>query len=216
MAISLKKGEGVNLRKDENDLSTVTIGLGWDVAQEKKGLLGSLFGGKPEEDYDLDAIAFLLQQDGKVHSLGRAAPDGTPTLVESDIVFFNNLKHPSGKIWLTGDNRTGAGDGDDEQIIVKLNELDPKYTSIIFVVAIYDGQKRKQSFGKVQNAFIRAVDGKNRELCRYDISADSSYNQYRSFTFAEVMRQGSGWEFKAVGIPHETDRFVDILRNHYL
>ena len=113
MAVTLKKGEGISLRKDgEFDLSMVTMGLGWDVTEPKKGLIGSIFG-KKEEDYDLDAIAFLLGKDGKVHNLGQQGDNGTPTLVDGDVVFYNSLRHSSGAIWLTGDNRTGAGDGDE-------------------------------------------------------------------------------------------------------
>ena len=154
MAVSLKKGQGISLRKDEFDLSSVTIGLGWDVATESRGLLKSLFT-KKEEDYDLDAIAFLLGKDGKVQDLGRDRA-GNVTLTNSDVIFFNNLRHPSGAIWLTGDNRTGDGDGDDEQIIVRLNDLHARYESIIFVVSIYQGKEKGQSFGKVSNAFIRS------------------------------------------------------------
>ena len=212
MAVSLKKGQGISLRKDEFDLSSVTIGLGWDVATEKKGLLKSLLS-KKEEDYDLDAIAFLLGKDGKVQNLGRDDA-GQVTLVDSDVIFFNNLHHPSGAIWLTGDNRTGEGDGDDEQIIVQLNNLDSRYESIVFVVAIYHGKQNNQDFGKVANAFIRAVDAKGKEICRYNMSGDASYSQYCSMTFAQVSRQGNGWEFRAIGTPHETDRFVDILKNY--
>lgn len=125
MSVSLSKGQGVSLKKNEHDLSSVTIGLGWDINEEKKGLLGGLFG-KKEEEYDLDVIAFLCNAAGKVTDLGKVE-NGKPTLVDGDIIFFNSLRHKSGDIWLTGDNRTGAGDGDDEQIIVKLNALDAKY-----------------------------------------------------------------------------------------
>jgi tellurium resistance protein TerD len=198
MAVSLKKGQGVNLRKDDHDLSQITIGLGWDVAEERRGFLGSLFGAKPDE-YDLDAIAFLLDANGKLP--GR-----------EDIIFYNAQRHPGGAIWLTGDNRTGAGDGDDEQIIVKLDKLDRKYQRILFVVTIYEGKQKRQNFGKVANAYIRAVDGKNKELCRYDISGDATLERYCSLTFAEVVRSDAGWAFNAIGTPHETDRFVDVMK----
>ena len=206
MAVSLKKGEGVSLRKEENDLSQITIGLGWDVVQAKSKGLFSMFG-KKEEDYDLDAIAFLLGENGKVNNLGE-------NLVNGDVIFFNSQRHPDGAIWLTGDNRTGDGDGDDEQIIVKLGELGSQYQRILFVVAIYDGKNKDQDFGKVSNAYIRAVDAKGKEICRYNISGDASFSAYRSLTFAEVVRQGSGWTFRAIGTPHETDRFVDLLKQY--
>ncbi|EFD5123792.1 TerD family protein, partial [Enterobacter hormaechei] len=168
MSVSLSKGQGVSLKKNEYDLSSVTIGLGWDINEEKKGFLGGIFG-KKEEEYDLDVIAFLCNSAGKVTDLGNVE-NGKPTLVNGDIIFFNSLRHKSGNIWLTGDNRTGAGDGDDEQIIVRLNSLDAQYEKIVFIVQIYNGEKLQQHFGKVQNAFIRAVDARNIEMARFDLS----------------------------------------------
>jgi tellurium resistance protein TerD len=214
MGVSLKKGQGISLKKEENDLSTLTIGLGWDVAENKVGsFLGGLFNRK-EEDYDLDAIAFLLGKNGKVNDLGKVV-NGKYSVGEGDIVFYNSMKHPSGKIWLTGDNRTGAGDGDDEQIIVKLNEMPDKYESIVFVVTIYQGIDKKQNFGSVKKAYIRAVDGKGKELARYDISGDATFSRYHSITFAQVKRDGSAWKFEAIGTPHETDRFAILLKEYW-
>ena len=172
MAINLIKGQTIDLRKNDQgdnfDLSTVTIGLGWDVRQKKSsGLLGKLFGGAKEEEFDLDAIAFLLDDKGKVANLGRTVQttNGKQVgLYEGDVIFFNSMKHPSGHIWLTGDNRTGAGDGDDEQIIVKLDALDNKYQKILFVVSIYQGRQNNQHFSMVENAFIRAVDSRGKEI----------------------------------------------------
>lgn len=206
MAINLKKGQGIDLRKSENDLSKVTIGLGWDIAKPK-GVLGGLFK-KSEPDYDLDAIAFLCGADGKVHSFG-------DKLVGGDVVFFNSQRHPSGHIWLTGDNRTGAGDGDDEQIIANLNALDERYKKIVFVVSIYQGQQNSQHFGKVENAFIRAVDARGKEMVRADLSASPETQGMCSMVFAELNRNATGWEFKALLQPHRTDAFVHILRDHY-
>lgn len=216
MAVSLKKGQGVSLKKTENrenDLSRVTIGLGWDVAQPSGGGLLGLFK-KPEEEYDLDVVAFLLGENGKVNNLGRI--DGQRGPVDGDVIFFNSLKHSSGQIWLTGDNRTGAGDGDDEQIIVNLNYLPPEYQKIVFVVQIYQGQQRKQSFGRIKNAFIRAVDRKDREMVRFDLSGTGSYANACSLIFAELTRQGTDWTFTAVGEPFPTDSFGHILKARYL
>jgi stress response protein SCP2 len=212
MAISLKKGQGVSLKKSEYDLSLVTIGLGWDVREESSGFLGKVFG-KKEEDYDLDVIAFLCDKDGFTSNLG-TNQNGKATLVGGDIVFFNSMRHGSGCIWLTGDNRTGAGDGDDEQIIVKLNELPDEYQKIVFIVQIYDGQKRGQSFGKVQNAFIRAVDNKGKEMVRFDLSGGEAFSQYRSLLFAELVRESGGWKFNAIGSPDASDSFVTWLKRY--
>ncbi|MBC3907694.1 MULTISPECIES: TerD family protein [Undibacterium] len=210
MAVSLKKGQGVSLRKEENDLSKVTIGLGWDVAEEKKGFLGKLFSG-PAEEFDLDAIAILLGPKGNIQHLGKDE-NGQPSIAGSDVIFFNSLKHPSGAIWLTGDNRTGDGDGDDEQIIVKLDQIPAIYERIVFIVAIYQGRERKQHFGRISNAFIRAVDAKNKEVCRYDVSVDSSFNNRSALTFAEFVREGANWSFKAIGTPLDSDNLMEIIR----
>lgn len=212
MGISLKKGQGVSLKKSEYDLSMVTIGLGWDINEEKKGLLGGLFG-KKEEEYDLDVVAFLCDANGKVKNLG---VDGSNkvTLKGGDVIFFNSLRHSSGCIWLTGDNRTGAGDGDDEQIVVKLNDLPDAYQKIVFVVQIYGGQEKGQNFGKVQNAYIRAVDGKDKEMARFDLSGGAAFAQYRSMLFAELVRESGGWKFNAIGSPDPSDSFVTWLKQY--
>ncbi|MBK7841866.1 MAG: TerD family protein [Candidatus Obscuribacter sp.] len=213
MAISLKKGQGVSLKKIDNDLSAVTIGLGWDIKEaEKKGLIGSLFG-KKEEDYGLDVVAFLCAADGKVKDLGKLE-NGKPTLANGDVVFFNSMKHHSGQIWLTGDNRTGAGDGDDEQIIVKLNDLPERYEKIVFVVQIYKGIANGQSFGMVKNAFIRAEDGKGREMARFDLSGGPQYADCRSMLFAELVREAGGWKLNAIGDPSPSDSFVEWLKKY--
>jgi len=220
MAINLVKGQTIDLRKNDKgetfDLSKVTIGLGWDVRQKESGFLGKLFGSK-EQEYDLDAIAFLLDSDGKVADLGRTVQTQNGNqigLFEGDVIFFNSMKHPSGHIWLTGDNRTGAGDGDDEQIIVKLDSLHQKYQKIVFVVTIYQGKTNNQHFSMVENAFIRAVDAKGKEITKYSLSGDSSLSGMCSMVFAEAYRKEDGWKFRAIGEPHQTDNFIDILKKY--
>ena len=237
MAISLKKGQGVSLKKEENDLSKVTIGLGWDceepsqqryevverIVEKRKGGLGGLFGGTENVresvrvpiEWDLDVVAFLCNDEGIVKNLGDMQ-NGSPTLVNGDIVFFNSLRHRSGKIWLTGDNQDGSGDGDDEQIIANLNGIPEQYHKIAFIVQIYRGKAKSQSFGEVSNAFIRAVDNKGKEMVRFDLSGGKQFAQYRSMVFAELVREGSSWKFNAIGDPYESDTFVHILKDRYL
>ncbi|ENW82174.1 MULTISPECIES: TerD family protein [unclassified Acinetobacter] len=212
MAVSLGKGQGISLKKTENNLSQVTIGLGWDIQEQKKGFLGGLFGGK-NADYDLDVVAFLVGQNGKVNNLGRDT-QGNVTLQNGDVVFFNNQRHSSGHIWLTGDNRTGAGDGDDEQIVVKLNDLGQQYHKVVFVVQIYNGASNQQHFGQVKNAFIRAVDTTGKEMVRFDLSGMGQYDQQRSLLFAELVREPTGWKFNAVGQPSSSDSFVEWLKQY--
>lgn len=229
MAINLQKGQTIDLRKNDkgeniHDLSSVTIGLGWDVSDVYKEIkveipqsfLEKISGKqryeskkvKVEAEYDLDAIAFLLDENNKVADLG------DKKLIGGDVIFFNSLRHDSGHIWLTGDNRTGAGDGDDEQIIVKLDSLDKKYQKILFLVSIYDGKKKSQNFSMVENAFIRAVDAKSKEITKYSLSGDASLNGMCTMVFAEVYRKDTGWKFRAIGEPYQTDSFVDILKKY--
>lgn len=211
MAINLVKGQTIDLRKNDKgdvfDLSTVTIGLGWDVKQKETGFFGKLFGAAKEEEYDLDAVAFLLNANGKVSTTG------DQKMVGGDIIFYNSLRHPSGHIWLTGDNRTGAGEGDDEQIVVKLDSLNSKYDKIIFIVAIYQGRQKGQHFGLVENAFIRAVDARGKEIAKYSLSG-ASYNGMCSMTFAEIYRKDNSWKFRAIGEPDGSDAFLDVLRRY--
>jgi tellurium resistance protein TerD len=220
MAINLVKGQTIDLRKNDKgesfDLSTVTIGLGWDVRKKSGGFFGKLLGSK-EEEFDLDAIAFLLDKNGKVADLGKTVQtnDGRNlSLYQGDVIFFNSQRHPSGNIWLTGDNRTGAGDGDDEQIIVKLDSLDAKFEKILFIVSIYQGRQRNQHFGGIENAFIRAVDNKGKEIVKFNLSGDASYTNMCSMVFAEVYRKDGSWKFRALGDPQPADSFVEVLRNY--
>lgn len=203
MAISLRKGEGVNLRKEAGfNLKRLTIGLGWDVA------------GSDSNNYDLDAIALVCRQDGRVYDLGKADAKGKPTLVGGDVVFYNSLTHPSGHIQLSGDNRSGSVGEDAEQITVALDALPEHFGKIVFVVAIHNGKALKQSFAAVTNAYIRAVDGNGTEICRYNISREAGYEQYCSLTFATVERKNQVWSFQAVGQMHESDRFIDVLKTY--
>jgi tellurium resistance protein TerD len=216
MAINLTKGQTINLDKNVNDLSMVTIGLGWKVRQKKKGFFGKMFG--PEEaDFDLDAMAFLLDDQDKVRNFGHERDLGGGRkigLVDSDIVFFNNLRHPSGKIWHTGDELKGGVGGDDERIIVNLNELPAQYAKIIFLVCIYQGRQKNQHFGLIDNAFIRAVDAKGKEIARYGLSDDPSYDNQCSMIFGEVYRKDGDWKFRATGNAYYADSFVEILKSY--
>ena len=217
MAINLSKGQTINLDKNTNDLSQITIGLGWDVKKQTSGgFFGKLMGSK-EIDADLDAVAFLLDENDKVKNLGRSQrmPDGREViLVDSDVIYFNNLRVPDGTVYHTGDNRTGQGDGDDEKIIVKLNTMDQRYHKILFIVSIYMGNQKNQHFGMIENAYIRAVDNKGVEIARYNLSQDDSYNGMASMLFGEVYRKDGGWKFRAQGQPYQSDNFLQILKKH--
>lgn len=208
MAIRLEKGQTINLEKKVNDLSKVTIGLGWKIREKKKGLLASLFGGGDDEEYDLDAIAFMLGADGKVASLGNR-------LVGGDVVFFNSKRHPSGTVWSCGDNLVGGdGNSDDEQIVCLLDNVPWQYQRIVFVVSIYKGMEKGQCFGEVEGAYIRAVDAKGREMARYSLSGETAAANAQSVIFAELYRHGDNWKFRALGEPRSCASFVDVLKEY--
>lgn len=179
MSISLQKGQKVSLTKDNAGLSRVIIGLGWDEVQQKKGF----FAPKPQA-IDCDASAIMLQN-------GHLANQG-------DIVYFGNLRHHTGAVAHMGDNLTGAGDGDDEQIVVDLSSVPAQYDKIVIVVNIYQAAQRNQHFGMIQNAFCRLVDARNNtELCKYNLT--ESYPGMTAMIFGEVYRHNGEWKFNAVG-----------------
>ncbi len=172
MAISLSKGGNVSLSKESPGLDEVIVGLGWDVRATDG------------QDFDLDASAFLLKGDGKVRSDG-------------DFCFYNN-KDVGGAVIHQGDNRTGEGDGDDEQIKVILSKTPADVEKVAVAVTIHDGESRGQSFGQVSNAFIRIVDAKTgTEIVRYDLSEDASVET--AMILGEVYRNAGEWKFRAVG-----------------
>lgn len=191
MSVSLQKGQKVSLTKENAGLSAVLVGLGWDeVAQAKKGL----FAPKPQP-IDCDASAILLKN-GKFCD-------------KSDLVYFGKLKHKSGSVQHLGDNLTGAGDGDDEQIIIDLSKVPAEYDRIVMVVNIYDAVKRSQHFGMIQNAFIRIVDGKtNAEMCRYNLTED--YTGYTAMIFGEIYRHNGEWKFNAMGQPTNDSALTEL------
>lgn len=173
MAISLQKGQNVSLSKQAPGLKKARFGLGWDVRKTD----GSAF--------DLDASAFVLDGNGKV-------------LSDQHFVFYNNAKDPSGAVAHLGDNRTGEGEGDDEVIDVELGLMTPNAAKVTFVVTIHDAEARKQNFGQVANAYIRALnaDG-DQEIARYDLSEDASIET--AMIFGELYRSNDEWKFKAIG-----------------
>ncbi len=179
MSISLQKGQKVSLSKDNAGLGKVVIGLGWDEVQQKRGF----FAPKPAP-IDCDASAFLLQN-GRI-------------MDKADIVYFGNLQHYTGTVQHMGDNLTGAGDGDDEQIIVDLSRIPAQYDKIVLVVTIYQANQRGQHFGLIQNAFIRLVDARNNsEMCKYNLS--ENYSGMTAMIFGEVYRHNGEWKFTAIG-----------------
>ena len=174
MPISLKKGQKVSLTKGNPGLKNVVVGLGWDTNAYDTGA-----------DFDLDAAAFCLTDSGKVSS-------------QNDFVFFGHLNPPSGAISHLGDNLTGAGDGDDEQIKIDLSRVPAEITKIAFTVTIYEAEARRQNFGQVSNAFVRIFDeNTGEELLRYDLGEDFSIET--AVVFGELYKNGDEWKFNAIG-----------------
>lgn len=174
MPINLQKGQKVSLTKGNPGLSKIVVGLGWDVKRFDTG-----------RDFDLDTAAFLLGENGKV-------------LRNEDFVFYGNKLHDSSSVEHLGDNLTGAGDGDDEQIKVDLSLVPANITKIIFTVTIYEAEQRRQNFGQVNNAFIRIYNEVNgEELLQYDLDEDFSIET--AVVFGELYKRGGEWKFNAIG-----------------
>ena len=174
MPINLTKGQKVDLTKGNPGLKKIMVGLGWDVNQFDSGA-----------DFDLDAAAFLLGENGK-----------TPT--EKEFFFYGNLEHPSGAVKHMGDNLTGDGEGDDEQVSVDVSKVPANIQKFAFTVTIYDADVRHQNFGQVSNAFIRIVDEtNNQEIIRYDLGEDFSIET--AIVVGELYRNNGEWKFNAIG-----------------
>ncbi len=174
MSISLSKGQKVSITKNNPGLSKVVVGLGWDINKFDTG--GA---------FDLDAAAFMLNDLGKVSK-------------SEDFVFFGNLKHISGSVEHLGDNRTGEGEGDDEQIKINLSLVPANINKIAFTVTIYEAEQRRQNFGQINNAFIRIYNEENgEELLRYDLGEDFSIET--AVVFGELYRNNGEWKFNAIG-----------------
>lgn len=173
MVVSLVKGGNVSLTKEAPTMSVAMVGLGWD-ARVTDG-----------EDFDLDASVFIVGDNDKV-------------LSDAYFVFFNNKTSPCGSVEHQGDNRTGQGDGDDEQVKISLTKIPAEVKKLVFSVTIYDAEKRKQNFGMVNNSYIRIYNNdNNQEIARFDLTEDASTET--AMIFGELYRHGSEWKFKAVG-----------------
>lgn len=174
MPINLSKGQKVDLTKTNPGLKRIMVGLGWDVNVYDSGAA-----------FDLDAAAFMVGESGKC-----------PT--EKEFVFYGNLEHQSGAVKHMGDNLTGEGDGDDEQILVDLSLIPASVSKVAFTVTIYDAETRRQNFGQISNAFIRIVDeSTGAELIRYDLAEDFSIET--AVVVGELYRHNGEWKFNAIG-----------------
>ena len=193
MSVNLQKGQKVQLRKETGDsLHRIMVGLGWDEVQQKRGL----FAPKPQ-DIDCDASAIICTNG---HLMGAG-----------DIVFYNNLVHASQAVRHMGDNLTGAGEGDDEQVFVDLDRLPAQYDKVIFVVSIYQAAERRQHFGMIRNCFIRICDGETgKEICRYNLS--ENYDNMTAMVVGEIYRYNGEWKFNAIGQATRDNGISDLAR----
>lgn len=194
MAINLQKGQRISLTKEDSKLSRIMVGLGWDpVEQSRGGILGLLFGSSAPA-IDCDASVIMLNENSKAE----------------EIVYFGNLKDRSSSVMHMGDNLTGEGDGDDEQILVELSKVPANISRLVFVVNIYNCVKRNQHFGMIRNAFIRILDlENNKELLRFNLSDD--YSNKTGIYAGEIYRHGNEWKFAAIGEGDNVTGLKDML-----
>ncbi|MEG0134181.1 MAG: TerD family protein [Romboutsia sp.] len=198
MSINLQKGQKIDLRKSNPSLSSISIGLGWDpVAQSGGGFLKSMFGGG--QNIDCDASVFMLNQKGQMSN-------------SKDLIYFGNLKSACKSVIHTGDNLTGDGDGDDEQILVNLDKVPANVDKLLFVVNIYSCVSRKQHFGMIKNAYIRVVDQANKkEVAKYNLTDD--YSGKTSLIVGSIYRHNGTWKFSAIGQGSNDTGLNDIIKN---
>jgi len=234
----------ITFDKKEYDISKITIGLGWNIRKNQLDFWGRYFF-NDETNFDLDAIAFLMDKNDRVNNLGndlQLTGKRKVPFQKSDIIYFHNLTSPSGNLGAyhdssqhkientiaqfikngeyvihTGDNMVGAledDDGDAEQIIVMTDQLPTRISKILFLVCIYKGKERKQHFGMIENAYIRALDANGKEMARFRLSGKEEFENKCSMTFGELYRMEKDWAFKTNICAYETDNFVDILRKY--
>ena len=198
MTINLTKGQTISLKKEVPNLTKLMCALGWDVADSPKKALG-LFSYVP--DYDLDASVFCLDSQDKLKH-------------NKDVIYFGNLQHKSGAITHLGDNLTGAGKGDDEQIIVDLEKMPSEIAKLVFTVNIYSCLARKQDFSQIKNAFVRLVDMANQEeIARYDLSGEQ-YQDMTGMIMATVYRQDDSWQMSAIGEGVRINSLEELMRSY--
>ena len=199
MSINLKKGEKIDLKKSNPGLSSLLVGLGWDPVSQKGGgfLSGLLNGGKI--DIDCDASIFMLNDRGQMNDA-------------KGLIYFGNLQSSCKSVIHTGDNLTGDGAGDDEQILVNLDKVPADVSKLLFVVNIYDCVKRKQHFGMIKNAYIRVVDRKtNKEIAKYNLSDD--YSGKTALIVGTIYKNNNTWKFSAIGEGTSDTGLRDIMNN---
>lgn len=202
MAINLQKGQRVDLTKGNPGLTKVLVGLGWDPVQSGGGggLFGGLFGGGGAANVDCDASVIMLGANDKLQN-------------NKDVIYFGNLRSNDGSVQHSGDNLTGDGDGDDEQIMIDLSRVPANIQKLVFVVNIYDCVKRKQHFGMIRNAFIRVVNPtNNQELIHYNLT--DNYSGLTCLVTGEIYRHGNDWKFAAIGSGTTAASLSEVVRSY--
>lgn len=203
MTVNLQKGQRVDLTKGNTGLNKIRVGLGWDPVQQKAsgGLFGGLFGGGGSKaaNVDCDASVILLKDD---HLSSK-----------QDVIYFGNLSGANGAVTHSGDNLTGAGEGDDEQVVIELKSIPAEYNRLIFVVNIYEAAQRQQHFGMIHNAFIRVVDvSTNEQLLKYNLS--DNYSDQTTLITGEIYRHENDWKFAAIGTGTKDNSLGEVIKKY--
>ncbi|WP_312116313.1 TerD family protein [Brevibacillus reuszeri] len=198
--VSLQKGQKIDLTKGNAGLTKLLVGLGWDPVKKSGGFLGGIFGGGGNANIDCDASVIMLDQNGKITK-------------EKNLVYFGNQKSQCGSVIHSGDNLTGDGEGDDEQLNVDLSRVPNDVHKLVFVVNIYDCVSRRQDFGMIGNAYIRVVNASNnQELCKFNLT--ENYSGKTSLIVGELYRYNDEWKFSAIG-EGTTDTAISQLVRRY-
>ena len=199
MSINLNKGDKIDLKKSNPGLSKITVGLGWDPVSEGGGGFLKALLGSSKANIDCDASVFMLDNNGKLDNV-------------KDLIYFGNLKSKCRSVIHTGDNLTGDGDGDDEQILVELDNIPSRIHKLLFVVNISESIRRNQHFGMIKNAFIRVVDQTTRkEIIKYNLS--DNYADKTTLIVGCIFRKDGSWQFEAIGEGTKDSSLTEVLKN---
>lgn len=211
MSATVAQGQGFTLEKSQFNLSRITMSFGWDLPQQQQGLWSHWFSDN-QQDYEIDVITLLCGMNGKICDLGWS-DDGEPSFKDSDVIFFNNLRHHTGNIWLGG----GAYYADErhedaEQVFIELNALDRKYTRLVFMIQIYDAIRNNHDLTHLKNCYVRVSDADGRPMVKFQLDDLNQYQQQRSMLMVELLRMGDTWIFKPIAQSSRADNFIDWLQ----
>lgn len=211
MSATVAQGQCFTLDSSRYNLSRVTMSFGWDLPQQKNSLWGSWFS-DAKYDYEIDVITLLCGMNGKICDLGSSELD-EPSFKDSDVIFFNNLRHHTGHVWLGGGAYYADEQHEDaEQVFIHLNTLEQKYTRLVFMLQLYDAVRNDHDLSQLKKCYVRMFDADGQPIVKFQLDDLTDYQQQRSMVMVELLRMGDRWVFKPIAQSSRSDSFIDWLQ----